>query len=243
MRDHGWTIHAFLGAAFATSLLSGCGTMSGAGNAHDGGPTGSTCSTSVDLTMLTLPDAGSVASCYACATASCGSELGACNDECLCQSLVPVFAQCLTMETEKFGECLAFLSVSPQAAGTALGDCLVQKCSPQCTPRGDAGVGSCPAGKDISKIAPLSAALGNAGATVGGCVACAETSCRSQLGACTADCPCATSAPAFVACLATESASPQDCKSLIENWLDMPSVQLVDCLGQSCRSQCCTQCL
>jgi hypothetical protein len=243
---------AVIPATIAALFLPACGTKTTA--AADAASSSANCPTGTDLATLTLPatpisDAGATLSgCASCARSSCSSELAACNGDCLCQSEVPAFLACLNSGGYRFSECSTRLSFQAESTGLPLGNCLGQNCLTSCSPSNnpsappDGSFGPCPAGKDITTIALPEAPIGDAGATVSGCIACAKSSCSAQLAACNAECTCESSVPAFAECLATGMYTFDQCTEFFSFWLDPASTQLPLCLSQSCASQCCTTC-
>jgi hypothetical protein len=236
--------------AIAAVFLAGCGTKNDGAGAADGGAAASNCPTGTDLTTVMVPatvisDAGAtLAGCASCAKSSCQAELGACNADCLCQSEVPAFLACLATGAFRFDECVTRLGFRGERAGLPLSNCLQRNCVASCSPSSnpsaplDASSGPCTTGKDITMIALPEAAIGDAGATVSGCLACAKASCQVQVAACNGECACESSAPAFVECLATGMYTLDQCAEFFSFWLDMAGVQLPLCLSQSCASQC-----
>jgi hypothetical protein len=239
--------------AFAAVFLAGCGTKSNEAGAPDG-ESPSNCPTGTDLTTLMVPatvisDAGATLSgCASCAKSSCQAELGACNGDCLCQSEVGAFLACLDTGRFRFDECVTRLGFQSEPTGLPLSNCLQQNCVASCSPSSnlhapdDASAGPCTTGKDITMIALPEAGIGDAGATVSGCIACAKASCQAQVAACNGECGCESSAPAFVECLATGTYSFGQCTDFFTFWIDPAGTQLPLCLTQSCASQCCTTC-
>jgi len=64
----------------------------------------------------------------------------------------------------------------------------------------DAEAQACVPDASLLALASVDASLGDSGATVSGCLMCAEAQCAAQITACSADCACTTGVQAFVAC-------------------------------------------
>jgi hypothetical protein len=111
-------------------------------------------------------------------------------------------------------------------------------------PSGDDDSGACVIDADILTLAPPDAAIDDAGASVGECLACAQTTCSSQLSACNADCSCNSGFTCFANCIGgigntlltcVGSCFPGGISALESNPTELG---VISCAGQSCTAQC-----
>jgi hypothetical protein len=93
---------------------------------------------------------------------------------------------------------------------------------------------------DLTTISPPDAALNDAGASLGTCLACTQTKCGTQLKACNGDCTCASTIAGFYECLGKPGGSLFGCAgSLGSGGLSNPATSgLVTCVGQGCTAAC-----
>jgi hypothetical protein len=94
----------------------------------DAGPA---CTTDADLTMLTLPDASlddagdTIATCIGCIMQHCGSQVAACNTDCVCNVAVQKFIQCVADGTDGGAlTCGTKLALGSDSNGLTLGECV-----------------------------------------------------------------------------------------------------------------------
>ncbi len=102
---------------------------------------------------------------------------------------------------------------------------------------------ACVIDADILKLAPPDAAIDDAGASVGACLACAQTTCTSQLDTCNADCTCNQGFTCFANCIGGIGNSLLSCAgscfgSLAALEANPTELGVVTCAGQSCGTQC-----
>jgi hypothetical protein len=158
---------------------------------------------------------------------------------------VPPFAECLAAG-EDLVNCRDYLHQG--SALSPLGQCASQHCGAECciscpaSAQPTTGVsGPCPT-VDLSQLSVPDAPIGDAGASLPGCNACARSTCQAQLAACNDDCLCRASVPTFVECLATGKYTFEICAAHLDWGFDAPGLALRACLGQGCAKECCTGC-
>ena len=100
-----------------------------------------------------------------------------------------------------------------------------------------------PVDADLLTLAPADAAINDAGATVGTCLACAQTKCESQLTTCNGDCSCTVGFVCFSNCIGGVGNSLLDCAgqcfgSLAAVEGNTAELGVVSCAAKSCASEC-----
>jgi hypothetical protein len=91
---------------------------------------GPACVPDANLTMLTLPDASlddagdTVASCIGCIVTNCPTQIAACNTDCVCNSGVQKFIDCIVGTDAGAYGCGVKLATTGDALSTALGLCV-----------------------------------------------------------------------------------------------------------------------
>jgi hypothetical protein len=112
-------------------------------------------------------------------------------------------------------------------------------------PASDAGddAAVCIIDADILTLAPVDAALNDAGASVGSCLACAQTTCNSGLSECNADCTCNQGFTCFAQCIGGVGNSLLTCAgqcfgSIAAVEANPAEEAVVLCAAEQCTNEC-----
>jgi hypothetical protein len=103
----------------------------------------------------------------------------------------------------------------------------------------DVDVPSCDTDANLSTLAPPDAALGDAGGSVGKCLACTRTSCSTEVSDCQSDCDCTSTAACLFDCL-SQGSSPITCAGQCTGGgIPQGATQgLLVCVVGSCADEC-----
>jgi hypothetical protein len=112
-------------------------------------------------------------------------------------------------------------------------------------PSGDAGDAGCTFGDaDLFASSPADAALNDAGASVGTCLACAQTKCKSQVTGCDDDACCESTFDCVFNCMSGVGESLLNCYtvgcggSLSTSNIDVSEGLLAECAIKQCPTEC-----
>jgi hypothetical protein len=103
---------------------------------------------------------------------------------------------------------------------------------------------ACAVDADLLTLAPADAAINDAGASVGACLACAQTTCGTDLKTCNADCSCTTGFDCFAGCIGGVGNTLIDCADQCFpggiTGIESNSAEkgVVLCAAQQCDNQC-----
>jgi hypothetical protein len=94
-------------------------------------------------------------------------------------------------------------AASPEAPGEATSP---EAASPEAAPEAASGAppedASCALDANIATLSIPDAAIGDTGASTGGCLSCIQSRCGAEVAACDSDCTCKADVVAFLACVA-----------------------------------------
>jgi hypothetical protein len=106
----------------------------------------------------------------------------------------------------------------------------------------DAAVACVPDDADIETLNPADAALDDAGASVGTCIACAKSKCASDVTSCNGDCSCNTALVCIFDCIGGVGNSLLTCAEQCGGTSNLDSTEeaLLLCAASNCKTQCAT---